>query len=114
MKVVHSDEVVKEPVRVEGAEGVDVRWLIGRKDGAENFAMRLFEVEPGGYTPLHTHAHEHEVYVLEGEGAVVCDDGERAFGRDFVIFVPGGVRHRFKNTGTCVLKFLCIVPLRDV
>ena len=32
--------------------------------------MRQFELAPGGHTPRHTHAHEHEVFVLEGAGVV--------------------------------------------
>lgn len=38
--------------------------------GAENFAMRLFEIQPRGYSPLHQHDWEHEVFILEGKGAV--------------------------------------------
>ena len=37
--------------------------------------MREFELDPGGHTPQHFHPYEHEIYVLEGEGAIV--DGDR-------------------------------------
>ena len=77
MKVAHSSDVAKTAVNMEGAEGVAIQWLIGKDDEAENFAMRLFEVQPGGHTPLHTHPHEHEVFVLDGRG-VVTDEGRRA------------------------------------
>jgi quercetin dioxygenase-like cupin family protein len=62
----------------EGALKVKVRWLITKEIGAENFAMRLFEIEPGGYTPLHSHPWEHEVFILEGEGVVIGENKERA------------------------------------
>ena len=39
----------------EGASKLKVRWLITKDIGAPNFAMRLFEMEPAGYSPLHTH-----------------------------------------------------------
>jgi hypothetical protein len=44
MKHVHYSDVVKEPVELEGAEGVSVRWVINEADGAKNFAMRVFDV----------------------------------------------------------------------
>ena len=70
MKIARCEEVDCQPVDMEGASGCHVRWLLGEKDGAPNFAMRQFEVEPGGYTPKHYHPYEHEVYVLEGAGVV--------------------------------------------
>ena len=54
IKVFHY-ETVKAKAVGEGASKVKVRWLISKEIGAENFAMRLFEIGAGGYTPLHTH-----------------------------------------------------------
>ena len=68
MKVNHYQAVSQQPVEMEGSCGCQVRWLLGEKDGTPNFAMRQFEVAPGGYTPRHSHPYEHEVFVLEGEG----------------------------------------------
>jgi quercetin dioxygenase-like cupin family protein len=78
--------------------------------GAENFAMRLFEMEPGGYSPLHSHAWEHEVFILEGEGIVQSGGEERKFRPGDVIFIPPNEEHQFKNTGEKVVKFLCLIP----
>ena len=55
-----------EDVDMEGASKVKVRWLITKEMGAKNFAMRVFEIEPDGYSPLHKHPWEHEVFILEG------------------------------------------------
>ena len=87
-----------------------VRWLIGDADGAPNFAMRMFEVEPGGHTPLHTHPHEHEVFIVEGTGVFVCEGKEYPFEPEHAIFAPGGTEHCFKNTGDSVMRFLCLIP----
>ena len=65
MKVEKSSNIAKKPVEVDGAKGAEMRLLISKADGAENFAMRMFELQPGGHTPLHTHAHEHEVFIVE-------------------------------------------------
>jgi len=86
-------EVKAEKVEMAGAKDVTVRWLITKKTGAENFAMRLFEMYPGGYTPLHNHDWEHEIYVLDGEGIVRGGDKEKEFKRGDVIFIPPNERH---------------------
>jgi quercetin dioxygenase-like cupin family protein len=33
-----------------------MRELITERDGAPNFAMRIFDIEPSTSTPFHTHA----------------------------------------------------------
>ncbi|MHC4351177.1 MAG: cupin domain-containing protein [Planctomycetota bacterium] len=110
MKVENSRNIVKNPVEVDGAKDAEMRLLISEADGAQNFAMRMFELQPGGHTPLHTHAHEHEVFVLEGQGVFVCEGQEHEFGPEYVIFAPPNKEHRFKNTGDSILRMLCLIP----
>ncbi len=109
-KVQKALEVVAKKVEMEGAEGATIRILISKADGADKFAMRMFEVQSGGHTPLHSHPHEHEVFVLEGDGVFICEGKEHAIAAEHVVFVPGGAEHRFVNTGDSVLRFLCLVP----
>src|SRR5205814_3259400 len=110
MKVTHYEQVPQQPVKMEGAHGCQVRWLLGEKDGTPTFAMRQFDVAPGGYTPRHSHPYEHEVFVLEGRGVVLEGDVEHSLkAGDFVFVTPGEV-HQFLNTGSVPLKFLCMVP----
>lgn len=110
MKVRNSLDVPQQPVQMEGAQGCLVRWLVGERDGAPNFAMRQFEVAPGGFTPRHHHPYEHEVFVLEGEGVVLHGDQQHALRAGDVIFVEPDDVHQFRNTGSGPLKFLCLVP----
>ncbi len=109
MKVFHYRDVKAEDAE-EGASKLKVRWLITKDMGAENFAMRLFEMKPGGYSPLHSHPWEHEVFILEGEGLVVSEEEERKFRAGDVIFIPPNERHQLKNTGQKTVKFLCLIP----
>ncbi len=114
MKVEKSSNISKWSVELDGAKDVEIRWLISKDDGAENFAMRMFELQPGGHTPLHTHAHEHEVFVIEGQGVFVCEGQEHEFGTEYVLFVPPNTEHRFKNTGDSLLRMLCLIPATAV
>lgn len=97
----------------DGASKLKVRWLITKDIGASNFAMRLFEMQPGGHSPLHTHDWEHEVFILEGEGAVVGKEGEKKFKPGDAVFVPPNEKHQFKNTGKKLVKFICLVPYHE-
>ena len=110
MKIMKATDVAKKAVNMEGAEGAEIRVLISKQDGAENFAMRMFEIAPGGHTPYHSHPHEHEVFIVEGKGLFVCERQEYPFESEHVIFVPGGIEHCFKNTGNTAMRFLCLVP----
>ena len=51
MKHVHYTDIELIEPSEEGIKDLKVRWLISDKDGAKNFAMRLFEIKPGGYSP---------------------------------------------------------------
>jgi len=99
-----------EPESLEEGKGVKRRWLITRETGAENFFMRLYEVEPGGFTPLHSHPWEHEVFILEGEGVAVGGSEEYKLREGDVLFIPGGEPHQLRNESDKVLKFLCLIP----
>ncbi|MBW3599138.1 MAG: cupin domain-containing protein [Planctomycetes bacterium] len=110
MKVNHFADIEEKPVEMEGARGCMVRWLVSESDGAPNFAMRRFEVAPGGFTPRHSHPYEHEVYVLEGEGVVYENDQPHPLRPGAVVLVKPDEVHQFQNTGDAPLKFLCLVP----
>jgi quercetin dioxygenase-like cupin family protein len=110
MKVNHYEQVASAPVEMEGSQGCRVRPLLGERDGAPTFAMRQFEVSPGGHTPKHFHDYEHEVFVLEGSGVVLEGDREHPLHAGDVVFVSPNEVHQFRNTGAVALKFLCLIP----
>ncbi len=109
MKHVHYTKVKREPVTVDGAEGVSVRWVISDADGAKNFAMRVFDLEPNGHTPYHDHDWEHEVFILSGSGVARVEDQDTSLIPGDVVFVPGGEKHNFQ-AGPEGLTFICLVP----
>ena len=110
MKVSHFQQVEQVPVEMEGSSGCQVRWLLDETNGAPNFAMRQYEVAPGGYTPRHHHPYEHEVFVLEGQGVVFEGDVQHPLAAGDVVLIAPDELHQFRNTGSKPLKFLCLVP----
>ena len=110
MKVNRSEQIESQEVSMEGATGCSVRWLINQTDGAPNFAMRQFVVDPAGHTPKHSHPYEHEVYVLAGNGVVLEGNEEHPIAAGDFVYVGPDELHQFRNTGSAPLTFLCMVP----
>ncbi len=91
--------------------GLKKRVVIGPDEGAQNFIMRVFDVEPGLTSPDHTHPWEHEIFVLAGEGAVRDEQGkETPFAEGYTLFLPAGEKHCMINKGKEVLRFICVIP----
>jgi quercetin dioxygenase-like cupin family protein len=110
MKVTSAETIPAKAVEMEGATGCTVRQLVNETDGAPTFAMRQFEVAPGGHTPRHSHDYEHEVFVLAGSGVVFEGDKQHKLSAGDVVFVKPNEVHQFRNTGATPMKFLCLIP----
>jgi quercetin dioxygenase-like cupin family protein len=107
----HYTEV--QPEEVTEAEGVGMRIVIGKKDGAPNFVMRVFDVQPGASSPRHSHDWEHEVFILSGEAKAHGGAKEVALGPGYTVYIPPLEEHQFTNTGDEVLRFVCLIPLLE-
>jgi quercetin dioxygenase-like cupin family protein len=110
MKVVPYTDMPPTHFDNEMAKGVDGRVLIGKKDGANNFCMRIFEIAPGGHTPKHTHDWEHEMFIHAGTGEIFCDGRATPVQAGFAVFVDANLEHQIRNTGTALMKVVCLVP----
>ena len=113
MKHVNYKDVELVTPTEEGVKDTKLRWLISKKDGAKNFAMRLFEVKPDGHTPLHQHDWEHEVFILEGCGEARDKEKSISFKAGDIFFVKPMEWHQFVNTGSKTLKFICLIPKKN-
>lgn len=110
MKVFHYEDVKPEIVK-EGVKGeVAIRWLITKETGAETFAMRFFEVQPGCEAGPHSHEWEHEVFILEGNGVMRGGEEDFEVCPGSVVFIPGNEPHMLRNTGNKTMKYLCLIP----
>jgi quercetin dioxygenase-like cupin family protein len=108
---------IKEYAKVEAthfdsevAKGVAARVVIGKKDQAENFYMRVFEIAPGGHTPRHAHDWEHEMFVHAGQGEIFGHGEWRPLAPGKAVFVPANEEHQMRNNGGEKLVVVCLVP----
>jgi len=109
-KHLHYSEVPAEKVTVEGADKVTVRWVISEDDKAPTFAMRIFEFEPNGHTPYHSHAWEHEIFILNDDGYLTIEGEKRPIKPGDVVGMPGGMLHNL-TAGNNGLRMMCLVPV---
>jgi quercetin dioxygenase-like cupin family protein len=108
MKKVGLDDV--EGTSPEGTKGVVFRQMLAKNVDAPNFYLRLFDVEPGGNTPLHAHDWEHEVFVFSGQGKIVLADSEHTLREGDAVFVQANETHQFVNDSASLMRMICVIP----
>lgn len=99
------------PIIRDDGEFSGVRYypMLTAKDGTPNFAMRLFEISSGGYTPRHRHDWEHEIYVIDGGGYALKNDEKIEIEKDDFIYVESLELHQFQ-AGENGMRIICVVP----
>ena len=110
MKIAHYKDI--KPTQFDNgvAKGVAGRVLIGKADGAQNFCMRVFELEKEGYTPRHAHEWEHEIFFHSGEGEVFLGGEWNRVSPGTAVLIPGNQDHQIRTVGEEPLVFVCLIP----
>ena len=110
MRVLTATDVAPLEPGAYGAAGVTMREIFTAATGAPTFAMRHFELAPGAASLRHFHPWEHQVYILEGSGELLGEDGTRPFRAGDCCYTAPNELHQFRNTGAGPLRFLCVIP----
>jgi quercetin dioxygenase-like cupin family protein len=91
--------------------GNRIYWLLTHEIGAPNFELRYVELPPGGRSSDGSHPHEHEVFVVKGQGVVKGPGGATPLQPGLAVFVPGGEAHQWVNASADEpFGFVCVVP----
>lgn len=98
MKHIHYLDEKAEEITEAGAKGIKLRTVIGEKDGAPNFCMRVISFEQGGQSPRHSHDYEHEMYVINGSGTAEVNGETISLKQGDIIYVPPNANHCFRTT----------------
>ena len=111
MKIVELQDVPKQTMESPDVKGITKQVPVGVADGSPTMSMRVLTVEPGGYSPYHSHPWEHLNYILAGRGVMVNEAGEEhPIAAGNFAFVEPDEKHQFRNTGAEPLQFICLVP----
>ena len=106
MKIVSYKDL--EDQEVKGSSRLKIKWL--NTEGSSNFAVRHCEIGSGGYSPHHSHAWEHEIFVLEGNGVVLGDKETKSIKTGDSVSISVNEIHQIKNNSKKPLRILCIIP----
>jgi quercetin dioxygenase-like cupin family protein len=106
LKVRFLEEEPGEEITEEGYRGVNSVWLAVERGGLKEFSCRIFRIEAGGHTSMHSHERGHLALVLRGSCLVECASERRLLGEGALIEVPPMAPHRFINPGEDKLHLL--------
>jgi quercetin dioxygenase-like cupin family protein len=108
----HYKDVEEQVPTEEGVKDTKIRWLLTEKDGAKNFAMRVFTIQPGGHTPHHTHDWEHELFMLEGQAVLRSGDEKIPFKPGEFAFIKANELHQIRNESSNPAVVMCLIPYK--
>ena len=113
-----STETAKASVLVRGPGEGPATWALGslferlasHNETAGAFGMSLVTQPAGTATPLHIHTEEDEAfYVLDGNMTYSADGQIYRLSTGSFIFLPRGLPHGFRVTGSDPVRFLAVV-----
>jgi len=110
MPAIPHDKIVYAPVTMDGVKGASKANVIGPEQGWAGHTLRVFRIEPGGFTPRHAHDWEHINHIISGRGRLRLGDTVHEVGEKDFAFVPPNTEHQFENPYDEVFEFICIVP----
>jgi quercetin dioxygenase-like cupin family protein len=96
----------------DGTNQVSETWMIGKKEGAQNFAFRYYQLSPGSHSRKEQHPYDHGILVLQGEGEVLLGDDSHPVSKGDIIYIAPDLLHQVNNTSQEPLGFLCVIPAR--
>lgn len=106
LKVRVLEEELGEQITEEGYRGVNSVWLAMERRGLKEFSSRIFRIEAGGHTSMHSHEREHLALVIKGSCLVECASERILLKEGSLVEIPSGVPHRFLNPGRGRLHLL--------
>jgi quercetin dioxygenase-like cupin family protein len=98
----------KVPVR-----GCRIRWVVNSETGGDkynhNFSFRYFILDPGGEIPMHEHAYEEAVHMLEGALQFSTEDETVEVHPGDVVYTYTFEPHALKNHTSEPAVFTCSI-----
>ncbi len=83
--------------------------LIGSQGESAKFHLRYFEIEPGGFSSLEMHKHEHVVICVRGRGKVRMGKKSYVLNHLDTVYMAPDTIHQLKNPYNEPFGFFCIV-----
>jgi mannose-6-phosphate isomerase-like protein (cupin superfamily) len=95
--------------------GLEHRTIAGHAQGLKTMEVWQQTMAPGSATPVHRHACEEVIVILEGEGECTVEGERRPFGANTTLIIPKDAVHQLVNTGArnvLLIAALGMAPVR--
>jgi quercetin dioxygenase-like cupin family protein len=87
----------------------EIKLLLGPdKGGVEEVRINIVTIPPGGRTNYHDHDRPEMIFVIEGEGACITQEGETLLSADVLLWAETGDPHQITNDTDSTLKLLTL------
>ncbi|HTE29646.1 MAG TPA: cupin domain-containing protein [Chryseolinea sp.] len=108
----YSDYIAKveELPVINPGPGEYVHVMEGRRHGYGNLTIGITETFPNGAPPMHSHEGEESHVLLEGEILYAFADTMFVMKGPYIVNIPEGVPHAFKNIGKQTANLVVIFP----
>ncbi len=96
---------------VEGIKlpGRNWKMLVNEKTGCKNVTFGLAEFPAGSRPGGHRHDVQEEIiYILEGSGRMMVEDGEIRLEPGVTVYIPPGVDHAVINDGDRTIRLITL------
>jgi len=90
--------------------GEYVHVMEGQRHGYKNLTIGITETLPGGAPPMHSHEGEESHVLLEGDVLYALGDTLFTIKAPYIVNIPAGVPHAFKNIGKKTANLVVIFP----
>ena len=104
------EPLIRNIKSVQNAETGAAR-LVGIDDNPPTCTMTYSEIQDGKTSTHHIHPWEHEVYIIEGAGTLVCDGKEYTVSGGDGVLVPPDTFHQWRNTSQQPMTRVTFNPL---
>ncbi len=105
----HAVTLDKLPV-INPGPGEYVHVLAGQAYGYNGLTIGVTETFPGGAPPMHSHEGEESHVLLDGEILYALGDTMFTITAPYIVNIPAGVPHAFKNIGKKTANLVVIFP----
>jgi len=90
--------------------GEYVHVMEGQRNGYNNLTIGITETFPGGAPPMHSHEGEESHVLLDGDILYALGDTTFTIKGPYIVNIPAGVPHAFKNIGDKTANLVVIFP----
>jgi quercetin dioxygenase-like cupin family protein len=106
--------VNNEAVKNFALPGLNHRTFAGADQGLKNLEVWGQVIEAGSGTPVHRHACEEAIVILEGSGTLTINGEDTRFGPNSTLVIPADAIHQIVNSGDTRMVLVAALSMAPV